>query len=413
MTARRIGSDIVLDRALGAHVWDDRGARYTDLSSSSGAAPLGAGHPPVVERVVAELRRHGGILPESLSRARLETAERLLGLFPWAGAAEFFRTGSCATTAAVRIARVHTGARTVLTSGYHGWHDWQLQYRPELALPDRDPDTFDFGYDLDEARRLAAGRPGIAAVIITPEVNFFPPEHLRAVRAFASEHGALLIVDEVMTGFRFAPGGFHTAAGVVPDLVALSKGLANGTALSAVVGSAEVMAAAGRTHMSNTYQREQTPFSAALATLDLLADGTVLKRIEAVGELLMAGLDELFAATGTHAWAGTNPAMFDVVFADAAQGERFFTALVGRGYLHSYGQRFLPSSALTDEDAERFLRASAETLREIRAPGPDRPAVLPVPVAQDFAAAYFAATPRAVADWAVGHPALDCRGADD
>lgn len=402
---------LVLDRASGAEVWDAGGRRYVDFTSCSGAAPLGAGHGPVMDRVVAELARSGGILPGPLSTLRVECAERLAALFPVAERSVFFRTGSCATTAAVRLARVHTGADTVLTSGYHGWHDWHLQDRAPMGLPGRDPQSTDFRYDLDLLDELAAAHGPVAAVIVTPEVNFFPEEYARALEAAVRRHGALLIVDEVMTGFRYATGGYHTSAGLSPDLITLSKGLANGTALSAVAGRAEVMNASERTYLGNTYQREVTPFAAALATLDALADGTALARMHAVGERLIHGLNDVFARHSTAAWAFAHPTMFDVLFADSTLGQAFFQQMWGRGFLMQYGGRFMPSAATTDEDVEAAVATADAALTAAReetdpqgALGAQDGDVLAA--ASRFAEERFVATPATVEKWFGGVPHL-------
>ncbi|MEU8119531.1 aminotransferase class III-fold pyridoxal phosphate-dependent enzyme [Spirillospora sp. NPDC049024] len=396
-------AEIRWDRARGARAWDESGTCHIDLTSCSGAAPLGAGYPPVLDRVVAELHRTGGVVPETASTLRAEVAERLTRVMPAAESTEFFRTGSCATTAAVRIARVHTAARTVLTSGYHGWHDWQLQYRPSMALPDRDPDTADFGYDLAELDRLARRRAPVAAVIVTPEVNFFPPEYLRELARLTRDHGALLIVDEVMTGFRYAWGGYHAAAGVTPDLITLSKGLANGFALSAVAGRADVMAAATRTHLSNTYQRETTPYAAALATLDASAGGAAIARMSRAGAALMDGLNDLFAEHSVQAWALAHPTMFDVVFADPGQGRAFFRLVRERGFVIGYGQRFMPSAALTDADVDAFLSAAASVLPDAAGERAARP---PSAAATAFAEEFFAASPASVSRWSGVGPSV-------
>lgn len=397
----RPGTGPAFDRASGARVWDTQGRCHVDLSSCSGAAPLGAGYRPVVDAVVAELHRGGGILPEATSPLRQEVANRLVEIFPAAQAVEFFRTGSCATTAAVRLARVHTGARTVLTAGYHGWHDWQVQYRPGMGLADRDPDTADFGYDLTLLDRLARRRGDLAAVIVTPEVNAFPEEFVREAERLTRAHGGLFILDEVMTGFRYAWGGYHAAAGVTPDLITLSKGLANGVALSAVAGSAAVMEAARRTHLSNTYQREVTPFAAAAATLDASAGGAAVEAMRAAGGRLMAGLDGLFARASAAAWARSWPTMFDVVFADPEQGRRFFALLRESGYPMEYGQRFMPSAALTDEDVDGFLEAAARALPAAAAGG--GPGAGPrgdgTEAGVRYAADHFAATRDTVERW--------------
>jgi glutamate-1-semialdehyde 2,1-aminomutase/neamine transaminase/2'-deamino-2'-hydroxyneamine transaminase/neomycin C transaminase len=385
----------VFERAHGAHTWDAEGNRYVDFTSCSGAAPLGVGHKAVLDRTVRALHETGGIVAGPLSTTRVEVAERLREVFPGMDRALFFRTGSCATTAAVRLARVHTGHRRVLTSGFHGWHDWHLQYRPHLALPDRDPDTADFGYDLD----LLAGavRAGdVAAVIYTPEVNFFPHEYARELAAIACAHGALLIVDEVMTGFRYAWGGYAAAAGTDPDLVVVSKGLANGTALSAVLGRDEVMNAQESTYLGNTYQREVTPFAAALATLDVYEQERPAERITHIGRLLMDGLNDLFAELGVPAWCFREPAMFDMVFADASHGAEFCARMWERGYLMQYGGRFLPSAANSEEDVFEALAAARESLSA----GGGRPGTA-VGVAS-FAAEHFAATAATVARWSGG-----------
>ncbi|MGX7824790.1 aminotransferase class III-fold pyridoxal phosphate-dependent enzyme [Actinokineospora sp. 24-640] len=394
----------VLHRADGAHMWDADGKRYIDFTSCSGAAPLGAGHKGVLDRTVTALHETGGIVAGPLSTARVELAERLCEIFPDADRALFFRTGSCATTAAVRLARVHSGRRRVLTSGFHGWHDWHLQYRPHLALPDRDPDTADFGYDLDLL--AGAARAGdVAAVIITPEVNFFPHEYAREVERTARAHGALLIVDEVMTGFRYAPGGYAAAAGTHPDLITVSKGLANGTALSAVLGRDEVMRAQEATYVGNTYQREVTPFAAALATLDAYRDESPAQRVDQVGAALMAGLNELFAELGVPAWCFAVPAMFDMVFADPAEGTRFCAEMWQRGYLMQYGGRFLPSAANSADDVREALAAARECLR----PGEGRPEA-PSGLA-GFAGENFAATAATVARWSTRSSARSVGGA--
>ena len=395
----------VMDHAHGPYVWGTDGRRFVDFTSCSGAAPLGAGHEYVVEKTVEALRRTGGIVPGPVSALRVEVAERLRDMFPIAERALFFRTGSCATTAAVRLARVATGRRRVLTSGFHGWHDWHLQYRPHLAFPDRDPDTADFGYDHATAAGLL-GSGDVAAVIVTPEVNFFPHDHLRELGEMTGAAGALLIVDEVMTGFRYRRGGYSAAAGVTPDLMTLSKGLANGTALSAVVGSERVMRAHESTYLGNTYQRETTPFAAALATFDVYevqhpGAPRPLDAIAAIGRTTLDGLNDLFEETGVGAWALSEPSMFDMVFADAGLGHAFCTEMWKEGYLMQYGGRFMPSASLSAEDVRAMLGAARTVLGRIELGAGTRGAAPPARALIDFAAENFAATPAAVHRWSV------------
>ncbi|QIG94495.1 MULTISPECIES: aminotransferase class III-fold pyridoxal phosphate-dependent enzyme [Bradyrhizobium] len=390
---------VVMARASGAHAWDINEKQYVDFTSCSGAAPLGAGYEPVVAHAAAEMRRTGGILPGPLSVHRIELAERLAEIFPIAERAVFFRTGSCATSAAVRLARAFTGVNRVLTSGYHGWHDWQLQDRPDMGLPNRDRDSVDFRYDLDLLDELASVER-VAAVIITPEVNFFPPEYHKELQRQVHRHGALLIVDEVMTGFRYAFGGYHMAVGLTPDLITLSKGLANGMALSAVAGRADVLSSGEKTYMGNTYQREVTPFAAALSTLDALRDGTALARMREVGEQLIKGLNAVFASRQVAAWSFAWPTMFDVVFADAELGQAFFQQMWARGFLMQYGGRFMPSAAVSNADVQAAIEAAAEALpaaqSRVDSSNGERDRLA---AAIRFAGDHFVASPEAVRRW--------------
>ncbi|MGY4501600.1 glutamate-1-semialdehyde 2,1-aminomutase [Bradyrhizobium sp. GM24.11] len=390
---------LVMSRASGAHVWDVDGRRYVDLTSCSGAAPLGAGYEPVVDHVVSELRRTGGILPGPLSVHRIELAERLAEIFPRAQRSLFFRTGSCATTAAIRLARAHMGTNLLLTSGYHGWHDWHLQDRPAMGLPDRDRDSVDFRYDLDLFEKLS-GEQRVAAVIITPEVNFFPPEYHRELQNLVHRRGALLILDEVMTGFRYGLGGYHTAVGLAPDLITLSKGLANGMALSAVAGRAEVLNAAEKTYLGNTYQREITPFAAALSTLDALRNGAALARMRQVGMQIINGLNGVFASQQVRARAFAWPTMFDVVFANADLGFAFFQEMWSRGFVMQYGGRFMPSAALSDADVQAAIEAAGQALPAalVRLESTGRDTDL-MAAAVRFAGDHFLATADSVRRW--------------
>lgn len=391
----------VMERASGAYVWDYDGKQYVDFTSCSGAAPLGVGHEYVLERTIDALRRTGGILPGPVSTLRVKLAERLCELFPAAERVLFFRTGSCATTAAVRLARVASGKRRVLTSGFHGWHDWHLQYRPHLAMPDRDQDTTDFGYHLGRLTQLLT-QGDAAAVIITPEVNFFSEVYARELSEIVHSHGALLVIDEVMTGFRYRIGGYSDAAGLRPDIIAVSKGLANGTALSAVLGRDEILRSHEKTYLGNTFQREVTPFAAALATIEVYAADSPLDDIVGVGSLLMNRLDAIFAARNVHAWAFSEPSMFDLVFADLELGHRFCMEMWGLGFLMQYGGRFMPSAANSPQDVNDLIEAAGQALDTVDASRPEpRADNPPQTVLVAYAAEHFAADADAVRRWSL------------
>ncbi|WP_051382713.1 aminotransferase class III-fold pyridoxal phosphate-dependent enzyme [Bradyrhizobium sp. Tv2a-2] len=161
-----------------------------------------------------------------------------------------------------------------------------------------------------------------------------------------------------------------------------------------------MLEAAEKTYLGNTYQREVTPFAAALSTLEALHDGTVLARIRQVGEQLIDGLNEVFAQQQVKAWAFAWPTMFDVVFADMKLGDAFFQEMWSRGFLMQYGGRFMPSAALSDADVQAAIDAAEQALStaltrtESRGGAADR-----IAAAVRFAGDHFLASPDSIQRW--------------
>ena len=258
-------------RGRGAHVMAD-GCWYVDWSCALGAVSLGYGDHVVDEEVKGQVER-GPIF--SLSNVELEerVAERLCALVPCAEAVKFTKTGSEATEAAVRVARAATGCDVVLTCGYHSWYSWYAATREEHpGVPDwMEPLVQPFQYNDLKSLDLAAdcawsmgdGRPGrafgstgaprgkrstglavrgVAAIILEPTL-FEPPApgFLEGVRERATRLGAVLIFDEMVTGFRWHAGGYQALCGVTPDLATFGKAMGNGYPISALVGRADLM----------------------------------------------------------------------------------------------------------------------------------------------------------------------------
>lgn len=170
----------------------------------------------------------------------------------------------------------------MLTSGYHGWHDWHLQIFPRLRFPDAI--HFDFGYNLNLLeKQLRSHRDDVACIILTPEPTFFDDDYLREVEQIAKAEGVLLIFDEVVSGFCYGVGGVQAKSGVVPDLATIGKGLANGYGLSAVIGREDVLEARNCTRLVGTYQHEIPPMVAALATTEVFLRERVAERLTTVG----------------------------------------------------------------------------------------------------------------------------------
>lgn len=254
---------IVVSHGRGPHLWDVAGNCYLDLTGSSGTNILGHQEPRTTLAAVAALA-DGGFLFDGRSADELAVGEALARLYQ-AEEVQFFRTGSCATSAAVRVMRIASNEDRVLTSGYHGWHDWAAE---QARYPDEGR-VIDFGYDLAVLHELL-DRGAVAGVIVTLLAHTFAPDYWRELGNLARSAGVLLAVDEIKTGVRYGLGGMSRNVGMTPDITLLSKGLTNGMALSAFADHSGLLKHAADTNLGGTYRTERTPFAAALAMLRLL-----------------------------------------------------------------------------------------------------------------------------------------------
>jgi glutamate-1-semialdehyde 2,1-aminomutase len=230
-----------------------------------------------------------------------EVAERIAALVPCAEQVRFGKNGSDATAAAVRLARAHTGRDHVAVAGYHGWQDWYIGSTSRNAgVPaavSALTHTFTWG-DPDSLRAVLAAHP-VAAVVMEPMNVVEPaPGYLPAVRKLCRAHGALLVFDETVTGFRFGNGGAQERFGVTPDLATFGKGLANGLPLSAVAGPAELMAGMQEIFFSTTFGGETLSLAAARAVLDKLRREPVAATLAARGRALAQGTQQRIDAHG-------------------------------------------------------------------------------------------------------------------
>lgn len=250
-------------------------------------------------------------------------------------------------------------------SRFHGWHDWHLQTALG-GLPNRDPEVLDFGYDLPRLEKLLEVRASeVACVILTPEVAFYPHDYHVQLERLVHEYGCLLVLDEVMTGFRYALGGYSSAVGLQPDLITVSKGLANGFALSAALGRADIFEGPGDAYFGSTYQREVTPFAAATASLKVFTSTDPTKTMRAAGAQLIQGLNRVFDKFSVPAVAFGWPSMFRVLFCDDNTGHAFYGNLVRRGVLMEYRGVHMISAATTDDDLDYTLQAVEASLVEM------------------------------------------------
>lgn len=329
------GLPVRLARAKGAEVWDSEGRAYLDFIMALGAVALGYGHPAVNAAAHAAIEAGvvGPLPPESEERV----AERLAALMPWMERTRFLKTGAEAVAAAVRLARAHTGREVILRSGYHGWLDW-CQPPGTPGVPTAlfaTTEELPFN-DVDRGRamiRLLANR--LAAVVIEPVIERPPATAwLAMLREETARAGALLVLDEIKTGFRLAPGGAAERYQLQPDLVILGKALANGFPLAAVGGRREVMEQARRSWISSTLATEMVALAAAEATLGVVVEAGVPAHLGAVGARWLDGLTILAERHPVLiAGVGGIPEMSFLRFREEAGGIRVARAAAARGLL--------------------------------------------------------------------------------
>lgn len=283
----------------GARVTDVDGNRFLDFTMGVGPLVLGYAEPAVDAAIRAQLA--DGITFSLMHPLEVEVAELVRDTVPGAEMVRFAKNGCDVTTAAVRLARAFTGREKVLSCGYHGWHDWYIAVtdrnrgvpREVIAL------SHTFGYnDLDSV--AAALDDDTACVILEPTTFEAPhPQFLSGLKALCAERGALLVFDEMWTGFRLALGGAQARFGVTADLACFSKAVANGMPLAVLTGRADVMQLLERdVFFFSTFGGEALSLAAARATLEALRTRRVPDQLEALGSRLRDGLNALAARNG-------------------------------------------------------------------------------------------------------------------
>ena len=366
-TAAGVPSAMV--RSAGCRVWDAEGREYLDLVMALGAVALGYAHPAVTEAAVRAVRDGVvGSLPPVLEE---ELAAELARRIPWVEQTRFLKTGAEAMAAAVRLARTVTGRDAVLGCGYHGWLDW-CQGPAAAGVPAATRALYaELPYnDAESARdRIRAAGDTLAAVVFEPVVLGPPdPEWLAVLREETERVGAVLIVDEIKTVGRLAPGGGCERYGIRPDLVVMAKAIANGFPLAAVGGSGALMGAVNRTWISSTLATEWVALAAARATLGVLEVEQVPAHLARVGGRLLAGF---------HALAGRHPRVVRGVaglpemcclqFHDEHAGAALAVAAARRGLIFKRSAYNFVSLAHDDGAIDAALAMLGDALDEVAA----------------------------------------------
>lgn len=365
-------SPYFIQKGRGSQVWDVDGNAYTDFINGLASVTLGYSDPDVTAAVRAQLEEEGPIfsLPHPIET---QVAEKIRELVPCAEMVRFGKNGSDATAGAIRLARAYTERDRVAVCGYHGWQDWYIgSTARNRGVPKAVRElTHTFVYnDIHSLEALLKKHPGEFAAVILEPMNVVAPKDgfLSKVKELAHRHGALLVFDETITGFRFSNGGAQGLFDVVPDLATFGKGLANGYPVSAIAGRGEVMRLMEEIFFSFTFGGETLSLAASLATLSKLQRKPILETIRQQGEKVQAGVrarieqhgaQELFSVGGHPSWSFFN-------FRDAGNYSQwqiktlYMQEMFARGVL-IYGTHNM-SYAHSEADIAKLLSAYDEIL---------------------------------------------------
>jgi len=368
---------IFFEYGKGGRVTDVDGNEYVDFLCGFGPIILGYREEEVDEAVIKQIRDKGFCFTLTQPYQN-QLAEKLNELIPCSEMCVFTKTGSDGTTASIRIARGYTNRNKVMRCGYHGWHDWCVEIKG--GIPEKlYEDVHEFHYnDLNQLEDLMA-RYGdeTAAIILTPfghplheRMQEPEPGFLEGVREMATKYGAVLIYDEIRTGFRLSMGGAQKLYGVAPDLAVFGKGMANGYAISAVTGTKEIMKAAEqKVFVSSTFFSNSTGYIAALKTIEILERDHVLDKIWERGGRFLERVRTIVNKYDVGAELSGVAPMFFITFRRdkggdtyKARREDFYTQVIRRRvFLHPHHHGYI-CYRHTEEDLDIAVKAIDEAL---------------------------------------------------
>ncbi len=378
--------------ARGCEVIDLDGRRFCDMTTSGiGTCLLGYADPDVKAAVIRRVEL--GSMCTLNSAEEVGLAELLIALHPWAEQVRYCRTGGESMAVAVRIARACTGRDRLAFCGYHGWSDWYLASNltdpfdknargtDRLSghlLPGLEPagvplglagTTIPFTYnDIDQVRQIVQ-RDGkqLAAIVMEPTRSTDPqPGFLESIRELCDQCGAVLIFDEITTGWRMHHGGVHLRYGVDPDIAVFAKAIGNGHPLGAIIGRSRVMEAAQRSFISSTYWTEGVGVVAALAAIRKMGTCDIPAHVTRIGQLFRNGCCELGRRYDVPIAVTGHAALLHIGFehAEAIElGTLLTTRMLDHGFLTGSG--FYPSLTHTERHVQAYLAAADSVFAEL------------------------------------------------
>ncbi|MCP3161834.1 myxochelin B biosynthesis transaminase MxcL [Myxococcus qinghaiensis] len=366
---------VFLAKGQGALVEDVDGQEYIDFISGLGANMLGHNHPAVVDTIRKHLEE--GVLHSLPTPVEVTSIQTLLELVPGAEQARFFKTGADATSAAVRLSRYVTGKERIITVGYNGWHDHFMFDTPGVPAAHAGLTTrLPLFTPPDEAVLLSTiekQASQLAAVILSiPYNRVLTSEFMKQVRATCTANGVLLVMDEVVTGFRLAMGGAQEFFGVQADIVCMSKGIAAGMPLSAISGPAKYLSKLADLQVSTTFGGELLTLAVTEAVLKFYKNGNHIQHVAKLGRKLREGINAHAEAVGSPLRVlGYDSIPFFRYSTDMVEHAKLMTPFQGgmarRGVLLRRDVNF-PGAAHTEEQIDYTVEMAGEVLRSLAKP---------------------------------------------
>ena len=371
---------IFLESGKGCRLTDVDGNEFIDFLCGYGPIILGYRESEVDEAVYKQITEKGFCFSLT-QKYQNDLAKKIAELVPCAEMSIFLKTGSDATTASIRIARAHTNKLKIMRCGYHGWHDWCVEMKGGIPKKFYE-DVFEFQYNnLTQLEELMAVHGNeTAAIIMTPfghpnhqKMQIPQPGFLEGVRDLADKYRAVLIYDEIRTGFRLSLGGAQALYGVHPDISILGKAIANGYPISVVTGKKDVMmAAAEKLFISSTFFPNSEAFIAALKTIEILERDNVLANIWEKGKWFMEKIQETLNKHDVGAELTGIPPMFYITFkkdeSGSYKGKRkdFYTQMIRKRIFFTPYHHAYISYRHTEEDLNLALTAIDESLEFVK-----------------------------------------------
>ncbi|WP_207000176.1 aminotransferase class III-fold pyridoxal phosphate-dependent enzyme [Trinickia mobilis] len=361
-------------KALGTRLWSADGQELIDFMAAFGTNLFGYGEPSI--EAAAWAQSTAGDTMTGPSPVIVDLAEKLVSMVSHAAWAIFCKNGVDANSMAMVCARAYTKRKKILiaTGAYHGAAPWCVPSDAGITPEDKANNVY-FEYNSVESLEAAlkANKGNVAGVYATPfrhdvfaDQTLPSAEFAQAARRLCDEHDALLIVDEIRTGLRLARGSSWDVLGVQPDLSSWGKAIANGYAISALLGSEKIRAAASEIFVTGSYWFSAVPMAAALRTLELAQSTDYLEKTIRLGELFRAGIAEQASRLGIGVRQTGPCQMPQILFEDdpgAKRGYAWANEAVKRGvYLHPFHNMFI-NAAMTDEDIHQALDVTEEAFK--------------------------------------------------